>query len=131
MKSETHLPKETKKLSRDERDALLLLSYRYLHYGKISEAKKVLLGLHAARPHDLTVLPLLAYAQLHCQKPKNALKIMRELKRRDWVGPEYHLLMAQILQDLGQLEEAKRHYTKYARMTEEERSLGKTDKSQA
>ncbi|WP_092483655.1 type III secretion apparatus assembly chaperone SctY [Candidatus Ichthyocystis hellenicum] len=109
-------PRKPIRLSRDERDVMLLLSYQYLHYGKFSQAKDLLVGVHTSRPRDLSVLPLLAYAQLRCKKPKNALKIMYELRRRDWNSPEYYLLMAQVLQEVGDIEESRRHYKQYVRM---------------
>ncbi|WP_141663341.1 tetratricopeptide repeat protein [Candidatus Ichthyocystis sparus] len=64
----------------------------------------------------MSILPLLAYAQLRCKKSKNALRIMHELKKRGWTSPEYYLLMAQVLQEVGNVDESRRHYKQYVRI---------------
>jgi Flp pilus assembly protein TadD len=89
-----------------ERDFLYLLAYVYLQNARPERAAMILSALDLMQPKQHKVIACLALAQIRSEKPQAALKTLERLAMCGGIDATFHLLRAQALVALKNLDEA-------------------------
>ena len=113
MKAES-LPSNEFPLS--QRDFLLLLGFRHIHTGSMSEALSIYDVLHVMSPNDLKISHALIYVYLKMGRVDNALNELEKLTNQANSDAVTWLLRGQTLSQLGRTAEAAKAMRMYIRL---------------
>jgi type III secretion protein Y len=99
-----------------QRDFLLLLGFRHIQTGSMSEALAIYEVLQVLSPNDIKITQSLIYVYLKIGQPDFALKELEKLTNSPNSDPVTWLLRGQTLSRLGRTAEAAKAMRMYIRL---------------